>query len=350
MELLQSLLDKKYKKKWNYLTIGLLILVPKMVFAGSNLILVYPGDLIYEGPADQIRIGDPIGATWIATGDEMMCDRRPIQDIATAHISAISPSTGQTTMLDGVSYDIFDTGTPGIGWVMSVKDTNAYNFTPLLDTENQWYPASGTQTNQRVTIGGAVKVTYIKTQDRLVTGVTSISAQNLAKISCDNAQGQEVDTAFIYTPSKQIRVTARACTVDTPKNDIVQMGNFNSIDLPQVGDLAGNKTYNIILNCDPNIQLYATLSDQSNLSNRTNKISLSPDSTADGVEVQVSYNGSVLSLGPDSTGAGADNQFKIRETGTGGVSTVPLTFNYIRTGALQAGSANALVSVTFSYQ
>lgn len=350
MNLLQSLINKKYKSKWGCFSIGLLVIAPQLTFAGYDLILTYPGNLIYEGPADKIKVGDPIGTTWIATGSGMMCDRRPEKDISHAYITPISTPTGMTTTLDGIQYVVFGIGAPGIGWIMSVKDTNANKFTPLLNNENQWYPSPGTMNDERQTIGGNIKITFIKTENRLVTGTTVIPAQSVAKIVCRNNQGREVDSAFIKTPSRQIKITARACTVGTPKNDTIQMGNFNPINFTTVGSLAGNKTYNITLNCDPNIELYGTISDQSSLSNRTENVLLSSDSTASGVAVQVSYNNKVLSLGPDASSSGQINQFDITNTKDGGIINIPLTFNYIRTGTLRAGSANALVGVTFSYQ
>lgn len=349
MRLLKSISNRKYKSK--YLSIGLLVIAPQLTVAGTDLLLTYPGDLIYEGPADQIKVGDPIGPSWVATGLGQMCNRSPNQDISTAYISPTSTTTGNVNaIIDGVSYTVFNTSAPGIGWVMSVKDTNAYNFTPLRNTANQWYPAPGTDNSERLTIGGNIKVTFIKVENRLITGTTVIPSSRLARISCFNKQGVEVDSAYINTPEKKIIITARACTLNTPKIATIDMGNFNAITLPNIGSIAGNKTHNILLDCDPNIALNATISDQINPSNRSTNASLSLDSTAAGVEVQVSYKNRVLSFGPDQSSAGQENQFYISNTGTGGITSIPLTFNYIRTGPLRAGLANALIGVTFSYQ
>ena len=54
-------------------------------------------------------------------------------------------------------------------------------------------------------------------------------------------------------------------------------------------------------------------------------------------------------MGPDSSAAGTTNQFFIQSNcGTNPVAA--FRAQYIRTGELVPGSANALASITFSYQ
>ncbi|WP_249022285.1 fimbrial protein, partial [Kluyvera ascorbata] len=72
---------------------------------------------------------------------------------------------------------------------------------------------------------------------------------------------------------------------------------------------------------------------------------------ASGVGVQFFYNGNgPLMMGPDSSAAGTTNQFFIQTTSAAQTLSLPFQAQYIRTGDLTPGSANALASITFSYQ
>ena len=93
------------------------------------------------------------------------------------------------------------------------------------------------------------------------------------------------------------------------------------------------------------------MTDQTTPSNTSSVVTLTGDSTASGVGVQFFYNGSgPLTMGPDSSAAGATGQFFIQSTTAAQTLTLPFQAQYIRTGELVPGSANALASITFSYQ
>ncbi len=55
-------------------------------------------------------------------------------------------------------------------------------------------------------------------------------------------------------------------------------------------------------------------------------------------------------MGPDSSAAGTTGQFFIQTTSAAQTLSLPFQAQYIRTGDLVPGSANALASITFSYQ
>lgn len=55
-------------------------------------------------------------------------------------------------------------------------------------------------------------------------------------------------------------------------------------------------------------------------------------------------------MGPDSSAAGTANQFFIQTTTATQILSLPFQAQYVRTGELVPGSANALASITFSYQ
>ena len=335
--------------------LGLLLGLPVTGIAGNDTILKFQGgDLSYSGPADDLTVGQQIGPAWVASGsNDVMCGVASERIFSTAYIRPLMPPTPLTVSIDGVTYNVFETGTPGIGWIMGVKDKNANSFTPLLPGPTIFYPVPGTASDARVSIGGQAKITLVKTSTRLVTGETLLPGTNLAQIQCMDRTGAVRDDANIRMEPKKILVEATGCEVISSKAPVVNMGKFKTTDFPSVGSTAGDENIQISLKCNNNIILAATISDLSDVSNFTDTLSLTQDSGAKGLGVYV-YNGSQSTpqqLGPDSSAKGTFNQFYIKTTSVNGENVeLPLRFKYVRTGDMTPGSANALVGVTFSYQ
>ncbi|WP_321901970.1 fimbrial protein [Burkholderia cenocepacia] len=157
----------------------------------------------------------------------------------------------------------------------------------------------------------------------------------------------------------QIRPKVPTCSVRT-KNIAVQMnptGNtFTARDFGGVGGTTPERDFSIQLNCSggdegTSTNAYVTLTDNSNNGNRSNLLSLTPDSNATGVAIQILKDGKPLNFGPDSSSAGNPNQWKAGTIPQGqGGFTIPLTARYIQTGTLKGGTANAVATFTMSYQ
>ncbi|KAA8995381.1 oxidoreductase [Affinibrenneria salicis] len=330
-----------------------LLALPLTGECGNDLTLTFSGAISYAGPADDVSIGQQIGPAWSASNLNVYMCNNSSKATARAYVSAVRPSTGLTTTISGVNYIIYDSGTPGIGLVIGVKDTNATNYSALLTTRNQWYPAPGTNTVPYNGIGGYGKVTLVKTTGHLQTGTTTLAAQNIALVQCYGTDGSFTDSAYIKIAQTQITVAATGCNVQSGANRVVNMGNVSTGTLPSVGSQSEAKSTSITLTCDTGIHVAATVSDQTNTGNISNIIGLSSDSTAKGIGIQAFYNGSStpINLGPDNSSKGNTNQFSVADISSQGQAlTFPLTFKYVRTGDMTAGTANGLVGVTFSYQ
>ncbi|KVF19287.1 adhesin [Burkholderia cepacia] len=132
--------------------------------------------------------------------------------------------------------------------------------------------------------------------------------------------------------------------------------DFSSKDFSGVGSTTPERDFSIQLNCTggdlgTSTNAYVTLTDNSNSGNRSNRLSLTPNSEASGVAVQILRNGSPLNFGPDSSAPSNPNQWKAGNIPQGqGVFTIPLTARYIQTGTLKGGTANAVATFTMSYQ
>lgn len=141
-----------------------------------------------------------------------------------------------------------------------------------------------------------------------------------------------------------------ACTVTTPSIAVTMPKTYTS-RLPNVGSTDGETSLNIGLNCDAGVKVYTTLTDVSTPLNNTTTLSLSSDSTAQGLGYQILYNATPVKFGVDSSVPGNAGQFVLTPAQTtGGTVTVPLTARYIRTGKIGSGSVNAKATFTMSYQ
>ena len=327
-------------------------------FAGSHSamalewkadIILSPAAMTWSGPADSVVPGHIIGAQWSTTttvtqvfwcGLVFTCSK------GTMTPGADAVPSGLNIELDGVRYAIFETGVPGIGYIIGLKDSNATAWLPLQEETTQTYPADGSA-GYASDLGWSAKVTFVKTSTALKSGVYQTPTINAAVLTAYN---NETKTANVTINPATITVTASGCIVAT-RNASVNLGRVNTRDLPDEGSTSPASAFNVALTCDAGVSLYAVVSDQSDPGNRSTALSLTGDSGAEGVGVQVFYNDTgPLALGPDSSASGTANQFFIKSQSAEEQLNLPFTVRYVRTGPLVPGTANALASITFSYQ
>jgi len=313
-------------------------------------ITLSPQPMEYSGPADSVMPGDIIGSTWSATADVkevFWCGLIWTCSKGTLEPSPSAISSGMTVTVDGVNYTIFESGIPGVGYIIGLKDFNGSEYTPLQTDITQSYPASGTS-DYAQNLGWSAKVTFIKTGMALKSGLYTTPTIHAAILTAYN---NETKTAQVIINPTTITVAASGCTVNT-KSANVDLGTLDIRTLSTVGSTSPSGTFNVTLTCDQNIAVNAVMTDQTTPSNSSSVVTLTGDSTASGVGVQFFYNGiGPLSMGPDSTADGTLNQFFIQTTSSANqVLSLPFQAQYIRTGDLVPGTANALASITFSYQ
>lgn len=313
-------------------------------------IILSPQPMQYSGPADSVMPGDIIGPTWSATAEVKevfwcgliwTCERGTLEPSPSAIFS------GMTVIVDGINYTIFETGVPGVGYIIGLKDFNGSEYIPLQSGIVQSYPYPGTPYYAN-NMGWSAKVTFIKTGTALKSGQYTTPTINAAILTAYN---NETKTAQVIINPTTITVAANGCTVNT-KSANVDLGTLDIRTLPAVGSTSPSGTFNVTLTCDQNIAVNAVMTDQTTPSNHSSVVTLTGDSTASGVGVQFFYNGlGPLIMGPDSTADGTLNQFFIQTTSSAKqVLSLPFQAQYIRTGDLVPGTANALASITFSYQ
>ena len=165
--------------------------------------------MTYTGPADSVVPGNIIGSTWIATvsvqqvfwcGYIFTCSKGTLEPSSSAVLAGLSVN------VDGANYTVFATGVPGIGYILGLKDFNGSTYIPLQNGVTQSYPAEGTS-GMAFDLGWSAKLTYIKTDSALKTGVYAIPTINAAILTAYN---NETKTAQVIIDPTTVTVTARS--------------------------------------------------------------------------------------------------------------------------------------------
>ncbi|QKH36379.1 fimbrial protein [Achromobacter pestifer] len=163
-----------------------------------------------------------------------------------------------------------------------------------------------------------------------------------------------------FTLFQAISVRVRqppTCSISSAGPIKASLGSFPAKSFKGVGSTSPARPVNIDLKCnggDPGMsaEAHVTLTDATNTGNRSNVLTLSPDSQAKGVGIEVLKGDTVLAYGPDSNATGNLNQWHAGTISTGmSTFSIPLTARYVQTDpVVTPGSANGRATFTMSYQ
>ncbi|RQR29031.1 type 1 fimbrial protein [Burkholderia sp. Bp9143] len=148
-------------------------------------------------------------------------------------------------------------------------------------------------------------------------------------------------------PMGKVLAMQQSCTVTTP-NVPVPLPSIAASKLPTVGATAGDTGFNIGLSCKTGSGVYVTLTDLTDTGNTGNQLTLTPDSTAKGVKLQILKDGQPVSYGPDSGAIGNPNQWYVGPSAS--TNHIPLSAQYIATDRVSAGKVKGVATFTMSYQ
>ncbi|CAB3760208.1 hypothetical protein LMG29660_03911 [Burkholderia puraquae] len=150
-----------------------------------------------------------------------------------------------------------------------------------------------------------------------------------------------------WRDSGNLAVKPVSCTVLT-KNPNVPLPPVAASKLNAINMTAGDRDFAISLSCKAGTNLYVTLTDLTNPGNMSNKLTLTQDATAKGVMLRILRNGQPVGYGPDSPAVGNPNQWYVGPSGS--TTSIPLSAQYIATGAVSAGTVKGAATFTLSYQ
>ncbi|EHP41767.1 fimbrial protein [Cupriavidus basilensis OR16] len=200
--------------------------------------------------------------------------------------------------------------------------------------------------------GGSFTVELVKTGP--ITAAGELTGEIGTTTLVDH--GNKVIRRVFITGSLPIKPQVPACKVLTPSVS-VPLGKIPLYALKGVGTTTAAQPFEIRLQCSGGTQgtstrMYITMTDSSNWANRTSTMSLSRDSNASGVGIQVlrGADDSLVSYGPDSSRSNNPNQWFIGQYGNVPV-TIPFKARYVQTSStVTPGVAKGIATFTMSYQ
>ncbi|KDB09866.1 Fimbrial protein [Burkholderia sp. lig30] len=254
------------------------------------------------------------------------------------------PSTIPNVGYYGTGAGIFG----AIGIRVSNLDTGEV-MTGFNSTPQEWGPPNPTTQP----LSGTFRMKYeliklsdtIYSQKNLPNGVIGIF--NAKVLSRANTGRGYTFQAYWKALGEKITVMPQSCTVTTPSPN-VRLPSVAASKLNAVGMTAGDTGFNIGLSCKSGSNVYVTLTDLTDPGNTGNQLTLAPGSSANGVKLRILKDGQALGYGPDSAAVGNTNQWYVGPSAT--TSSIPLSAQYISTGAVSGGTVKGVATFTMSYQ
>ncbi|MGX7003872.1 fimbrial protein [Caballeronia sp. KNU42] len=272
-----------------------------------------------------------------------------VNPIATSGTSLIDIST-VAALAPGFT-DVYQTSIAGLGI--------RYQF-----TSSECTPASSTMSNGAMVVqcpfSGPLGGPYIYkdvhvTPSFVVVGSVKAGAATLSSVPIIKLTLETLGIVGLwgksplYTGVATGTLSTATCSVQTDALAVALPNITNRALSSGIGATAGRQTFNLSFACASGAQVSIVITDAVTPSNRSNVLTLAPDSTAKGVGVQILKDKEVLvSFGPDAAGPGVTNQWLIGVS-PNGTLLLPLSAQYIRTGDVTPGSLRALATFTMSY-
>lgn len=234
---------------------------------------------------------------------------------------------------------LYETGIKGIAY--RVKFTDRFSCT------TDWWPSSCTSTWAPAMGSNVLTLELVKTGP--ITGGGVMSGRFARWVV-----GSEEYANYFWGASVTIEMGKPTCIAAAPPIPVA-LGSIPRSQFSGVGSISEAQPFNITLTCSGGGEgmktaVSVTLTDQTKPANRSNKLTLTSQSTAQGFGIQVLKGGKPVKYGADSAEAGNTNQWLAGNTANG-VFDIPLTARYIQTKEkIIAGTADGRATFTMSYE
>jgi len=242
--------------------------------------------------------------------------------------------------------DVWETGYPGVGIrVRSRTYDNRVLSNVSSGSFQSFLPNTGSRPDTYI-----AQFTYQLIKTGPVTGTGTMQVGRLFRLVSANGNTNVTSGTLSSVGLGDTTVTGRSCLVTTPSVD-VPLPTISRSTLGNVGDTAGRTAFRIGINCqqDTNVQVHMTLTDATTPGNRTNLLSLTSGSTAQGVRLRITNpSGDAVRFGPDAATTLNTHQFLIGPSST--TDNIPFSVDYVATGEVQPGTVIGIATFTMSYQ
>lgn len=317
---------------------------------------------------EPVNFSKPLGYTPVANeavSGWIHTSSKRIANLGTWSYGEFSPDSDpvSTYYEAGKMYGVYSinqiSGEPsGIGYVLRISGYSElggqehFHDVPLAGNMNQW-----TRFFSRVIAAGSVHVNYdvklLTTGAPIRVGDTRVPLQRIATTNINGFGKDNVQP--IYLNSFNVYLQQRGCTADVFPN-VYGMGVVSEDQFAGTGTVNGLGVIKVSLNCDNNLNVYASMSDYHDPGNTTDMLTLSPEGakTASGVRVRLlkeNNGGTPVVFGPRIAilDTGAAHQWQVKSVSDGNHKEFSLRPQYIKTGPISPGVANARASITFAY-
>lgn len=234
---------------------------------------------------------------------------------------------------------IYQTGVPGIGIRFSVTDmwNGQYTDVPLTQALPVWKGAFSVFLRGQLIVTGPI-------------GSGPLGPFPTVKIKYSGPCISPVETTNSLIATSRATVRTPTCEVLNSKQNVV-LPPVSVGSLPDVGSTAVSVPLNIQLNCPQNANVFVTMSDALNGSNRSSVLSIGSGATAKGVGIALfRSDNSRINFGPDSSAKDNSNQWFAGTTRSSGTFNIPMRASYVRTDVMSPGTVSASATFTLSYQ
>lgn len=264
-------------------------------------------------------------------------------------VTILAIDTGLVYNEDGRTYSIYQipgVGSEGVGVVMNVQERRRC----LVDESTDVVAMQGN--NKRYMRRGGFacsshflfNVKYVATGQNITQGVSIPPFQlGIASLGIDNEAINM--SAFEMTYEKV------GCTASVSPST-VSMGVVSPLRFVDSQTVDAPLDMTINLECDEALNVYASMTDYNNPGNTGTVLGLTPSAnTASGIGVRFIKDGTdLISYGP-SLGfvTSAPNQWRVKTELQPSNFSFRLKPQYIKTGLISAGQADATASITFAY-
>ncbi|WP_225610210.1 fimbrial protein [Pseudomonas sp. PDM19] len=279
-------------------------------------------------------------ANWPSQTSMWNCTGTAIGDGAKINFTAgasLGANTGTTYSDGSVTYSVFKTNIPGIGFIVGGAGSwgsNSYDYRNIPRSID--FPIQNT--TQRASAGG--KVALVK-YGPLTNGGGVIPAATILRAAIDPAGGQ----TQVQWQTTATTIVVGAC--ETP-NVSVPLGKHLRAEFSGIGSYTRSTNFNIsVNNCPAGMSSIQYKLDPTTtvVNSSQSVVAVDSTSTATGVGIQLlDSSGAVFPLSSYKT-------FANYNAATGGSYSIPLQARYYQTGAsIDVGTANTAMTLTMRYQ
>lgn len=242
---------------------------------------------------------------------------------------------------------IYPTSVPGIGYELALEPINFCTWAGIYRVPF---------TTCEVAVDGLNTTTFIAKLHLQLYRIGTISSaanitifKNYFTIREYDSLGKSVISAYIHQSAIPFNISVRTCSLQSASISNINLPKISSNTLSNIGSRAGSTPFNLTVNCPSLTNLNITFTDNNNRKNFDTVLTPALSSTAQGVGIQLQYNGKIIQFGKDSAEPGITGQIVLNPNLIG-TQTFPFTASYIRTGPLKPGSLTSTATFTLSYQ